>query len=225
MQDQTGFMIELVYFLCLFLLPIAIYVRTRKIYAFSQHEGIKYFRNAFVFFSLIYLFRFVVLALPSAGAWLDAGTMTSVEALSMFLVIYFSLLSIFYLAASFAWKDLRFISDSALHLTSLFLASVIYFIKLPVMLLVFGLIIIIFLALKAYFNYKYKNRKIFTRLYGIYALLLVFWLFDLVPYTQQLLGYPVKIVGYILSVIVFIYINYKIKTVLKDGAVIDKKKE
>ncbi len=160
MQNQIGFLVEFVYFLLVLILPIAIYVNTRNIYEFSKHTGIRYFRNAFLFFSFIYFFRFVVLNLNFLDKYLDRTILVSIESLSMFLVIYFSLLSIFYLTASFSWNDIKFISDNSLHLISLFLASIIYFVRLPIVLLVFGLLIIIFLILKGYFNYKYKTHKI-----------------------------------------------------------------
>ena len=217
MQNQIGLIIELIYFILLVVLPALIYIRTKRIYDFSKHQGIKYFRNAFIFFSLIYFFRFIVLNLRSLDKMVNNNFLISLESLSMFLVIYFSLLSIFYLTASFSWKDLKFISDNFLHLAALFIASIIYFIKLPIVLLAFGIVIILFLILKAYFNYKYKNHKIFSKLFVIYTLLLIFWLFDLVPYTQQLLRFELKITGYIISVMIFVYINYKIKAVLNFG--------
>jgi len=221
MQSDLGFIIELVYFILLAVLSVAIYIRTKRVYDFSKHEGIKYFRNAFIFFALIYFFRFIVLNVPFLDHFLERGLLVGIESFSMFLVIYFSLLAIFNLTASFSWKKIKMISDNTLHFASLILALIIFVFKLPIVLMIFGIAIILFLALKAYFNYKHKNHKMFSNLFVVYTLLLVFWFFDMVPFVQQFMKFELKTAGYIISILIFIYLNFKIKAVLESG----KKKE
>ena len=118
MPNDLGLIIEIVYFILIVALCLAIYVRTKKIYDFSSHEGIKYFRKAFLFFAAIYFFRFVAINTPFLNPFLERGLVVSIESFAMFLVIYFSLLAIFSLTASFSWKDIKLISENALHFIS-----------------------------------------------------------------------------------------------------------
>jgi hypothetical protein len=145
---------------------------------------------------------------------LDA--VTAIRLLSLFLVIYFSLLAIFSLVSSFSWRKYSFISDGRLHLASLFLACVAFFAKLPSILLVIGIVAALFLLLKAYDNYQNK-RPVFSPLFIIYTMLTFFILFDLLPIIQELIPFEVRLAGYVVSVCVFVYINLKVKKVLATG--------
>ncbi len=211
---QAGFFIEIIYFVAISALCLGIYVKTKRVHRVSEHPGIGYFRNAFLFFSLTYLFRFILLNLDFLSEIADRNLIVSLETFSMFLVVYFSLLAVFYLAASFSWKDFGFINDNFLHLTALFISGIIFFTKLPVLLAMLGFIAIIFLILKGYSNYKSEKGRIFSKLFVVYTLLLAFWFFDLVPFTQSIMRFELNSFGYLISVCIFIYIYYRITKVL-----------
>jgi hypothetical protein len=216
MLNQLSDYIEFAYFLAIFLLSINIYIQTRKMHSFPLHRGIRYFKNAFLYFSMIYLFRFMVLNLKFLTGIITPEIEIALQSFGLFLVIYFSLLAIFSLISSFSWKKYPFITDNRLNLLSLFLSCIAFFIKLPSILLIVGFAIALFLLLKAYDSSKKKNR-IFSPLFIIYTLLLFFILFDLVPITQELIPFEFRIAGYVGSILVFLYINIKVMKVLGAG--------
>jgi hypothetical protein len=216
MLNQLTDYIEFAYFLAIFLLSINIYIQTRKMQSFSLHRGIRYFKNAFLYFSMIYLFRFMVLNLKFLTGIITPELEIALQSFGLFLVIYFSLLAIFSLISSFSWRKYAFISDNRLNLLSLFLSCIAFFIKMPSILLIVGFVIALFLLLKAYDNSRKKNR-VFSPLFIIYTLLLFFILFDLVPITQELIPFEFRIAGYVGSILVFLYINIKVMKVLGAG--------
>jgi hypothetical protein len=213
--NQAGFYVDFVYFLALFLLALSIYFQTRKIQSFSFHKGIHYFRNAFLYFALIYLFRFVTLNLQMTDS-LTPDIQTAFVSLSQFLVIFFSMIAIFSLAASFSWKKYPFISEARINLASVFLAGLAFFARLPAILLLVVTIAVVFLLLKAYDNYNRKT-VILSPLFVIYLLLLVFICFDLLPQTQELFSFEFKLAGYVGSLCIFVFLNLKVKKVLAAG--------
>ncbi len=215
-MPQLSIFADFAYFLTIFLLSLSIYIQTRKMHDFSFHRGIRYFRNAFLYFSMVYLFRFIVLNLQFLNGSTTSDSINAVQSIGLFLVVYFSFLSILSLVSSFSWKRYRFISDNRLSLFSLFLSAVAFFAKLPSILLVAGIVAAVFLLLKAQGNYKLK-RRIFTPLFVVYVLLVFFILFDLLPATQELVPFEFRLVGYVVSVCIFIYISLKVRKVLETG--------
>jgi hypothetical protein len=215
-MPQLVIFADFAYFLAIFLLSLNIYIQTRKMHDFSTHRGIRYFRNSFLYFSMIYLFRFMVLYLQFLNGSTVPDSITAIQSIGLFLVIYFSFLAILSLVSSFSWKNYRFISDNRLSLFSLFLSSIAFFARLPSILLVVGIVAALFLLLKARDNYKMK-RMIFTPLFIVYILLVFFILFDLLPTTQELVPFEFRLAGYIASICIFLYINIKVRKVLDTG--------
>ncbi len=215
-MPQLSIFADFAYFLAIFLLSLNIYIQTRKMHDFSFHRGIRYFRNAFLYFSMVYLFRFIVLNLQFLNGSTTPDSINAVQSIGLFLVIYFSILSILSLVSSFSWKKYKVISDNRLSLFSVFLSVIAFFAKLPSILLVMGIVAAAFLLLKARDNYKLK-RKILTPLFIVYILLVFFILFDLLPTTQELVPFEFRLAGYVVSVCIFIYINLKVRRVLETG--------
>ncbi len=216
MPTQLSIFADFTYFLAIILLSLSIYIQTRSLLKFSHHKGIRYFRNSYLYFSMIYFFRLIILSLQLLGSTITPDAADAIQSISLFLVIYFSLAAILSLLSSFSWKKYSFISDNRLQLASLFLASVGFFAKLPSILLIAGIVAVLFLLLKAYDNYQNK-RRIFSQLFIIYILLVFFILFDLLPATQELIPFWARLAGYVGSVSVFVYINVRVKKVLAAG--------
>jgi hypothetical protein len=208
--------IELAYFLAIALLGLSIYLHTRKLQNFSFHRGIKYFRNAFFSFSLIYFFRLFVLTLQLFLPSLSADWEVTLSQLSMYLITFFSFFAIFCLLASFLWKHYRFISDNRLALLSLVASSATYFLKLPSILFAVSIAGIAILLYSLIFRKK-ARKKALSSIFPIYALLLIFFLFDLVPLVQEITPIWLEVSGYIGSIIIFVYLNLKIKRVFASG--------
>jgi hypothetical protein len=206
---------ELAYFLAIFFLGLSIYVQTRRLRQFSFHRGVAYFRNAFFSFSLIYLFRLLTLLLDNfAKSFGQEQVMLS--QLCMFLVVFFSLFAILSLISSVTWKHFRFITNYRLTILSLLLASVTFFLKLSPILLAVGLVAIGVLVYTI-IQRQAKSNKVFSPILVIYTLLIVFFLFDLVPFIQEITPIQVELAGYVGAVAIFVYINLKIKRVFEAG--------
>jgi len=211
------FVIEFSYFLAIFLLSLAIYLQTRKVQAFTLHRGIKYFQIAFLSFALIYLCRLFQLSLQGASASSTPNWQTMVSQASEFFVAFFTFYAISNLLSSFLWKKYRAVTDNRLSMISLLFAVVVFFLRLPIILLVVGLAAIVLLIVEIVSRHN-SNQRIFSPIFVVYLLLLSFFLFDLVPSIQQLTPIPVEIAGYVGSISVFAYINFKIKRVFASGS-------
>jgi hypothetical protein len=136
--------------------------------------------------------------------------------LCMFLVVFFSLFAILSLISSVTWKRFRFITNYRLSILSLLLASATFFLKLSPILLAVGLVAIGVLVYSI-IQRQVKSKKVFSPILIIYKLLIVFFLFDLVPFIQEITPIEVEIAGYVGAVAIFIYINLKIKRVFEAG--------
>ncbi|KAF5428393.1 hypothetical protein C5S42_03390, partial [Candidatus Methanomarinus sp.] len=60
--DSTRLAVELGYTLIIVFICLLIYLKTKEIYDLTNHKGIYYFRNTFLFFGLAYLFRFIFMS-------------------------------------------------------------------------------------------------------------------------------------------------------------------
>jgi hypothetical protein len=109
--------LEVFYALAISAICMIIVLKTDKFYKLSLHQGIRYFRNAFFFYGVAFIGRYVFglfsdLALSSA---LFVG----------FLFEYFLIMAGFFLLYSLIWKKIEVPKES--YLTSLFNAKIIVF--------------------------------------------------------------------------------------------------
>jgi hypothetical protein len=215
-SHEAAVVIEFVYFLVIFLLSLSIYVQTRRMHFFSFHRGIRYFRNTFLSFSMVYFFRFVGLNLQTVPNLVPQDYQGAILQLVMFLVVLFSFFAILCLLSSFSWKRYKFISDTRVALVSVVLACVAFFARVPLLLLAIGIGAAGLLVVKAVESARQKTR-VLSPIFVIYTLLLVFVLFDLVPTIQALTPIEFEVAGYVGSACVFVYLNLKVRKVLTNG--------
>ena len=57
---SLGFGSELIYSFVIILCSLMVYFGTKELYELSSYKGIKYFREAFLFFAIAYAFRSVI---------------------------------------------------------------------------------------------------------------------------------------------------------------------
>jgi hypothetical protein len=165
---------------------------------------------------MIYLFRIIALGLQVINDLAMPDLVIALKSIALFLVIYFSILAILSLVSSFSWKKYRFISDNRLSLASVLLSCIVFFAKLPLILLIIGILAALFLVLRARYMYTSK-RRVLTPLFIAYILLVFFILFDLLPITQELVPFGFRLLGYAASVCIFLYINIRVRKVLAAG--------
>jgi hypothetical protein len=208
--------IQLAYFLIIFLLSLSIYLQTRKLHNFAPHRGIKYFQIAFLAFALLYLCRFIVSIIEASPAIFSGDLEVMPSQIGTFFVAFLTVFGILSLLSSFLWKTQRWISDNKVALASLVLGAVIYFFRVPEILFAISLITIAILVIALFNRYKSK-KKVFSSIYIVYSLLMVFFLLDLVPLIQQITPPSVEITGYIGVIAIFVYLNIKLKKVFSSG--------
>lgn len=100
-----GFSVELAYAALVVLICVVIYVMTRELYSLSGHKGIRFFRNAFLFFALAYVFRFVPLLFRLAELRMPGHRIGFL--VGTYLFGYASSMAIISLARSVTWKRLE----------------------------------------------------------------------------------------------------------------------
>lgn len=106
--DPVGFSTDLVFTLLAVLFCFLIYFKTRETYRLTQHKGIGYFREAFLFFGLSYALRFLFGITMLSRIAFDMVPPRAMFMPFLFfmppLLGYFSTIGIFYLIFSTIWK-------------------------------------------------------------------------------------------------------------------------
>lgn len=216
---QQTFGLEIIYSFVIIICSLMIYFGTKELYELSNHRGIKYFRQAFLFFAIAYFFRsFIkfVLSYFDVRAILDISTMVFSPILAqatLFIFIYFSSMAVFYLLYSVMWKKLNNGSDKIIffHLTALVIALII--ILSANQFIYLWLNIILFLVLAIIFFVAHKNKRKRSKkydLYVIYLLLLIFWVLNILDILIPDVLQTFQLVIYIFSLGIFLSILYKV---------------
>jgi hypothetical protein len=207
--------IELIYSFVIIICSLMIYYSTKEMYELSSYKGIKYFRYAFLFFAIAYLFKsFIKILLVYFGASriidINPGF---IGLITLFVFMYFSSLAVFYLVYSLMWKKW----NSKLGILGIFyiLSIAIAFIsittrEIAVLLGVnlFILAIAIFGMYATHKESKYKKKR--SNLYAIYTLLFVFWILNIIEVLIPNFLQFYQILVYLASLGVFLTILYKV---------------
>ncbi|MEM4330798.1 MAG: hypothetical protein QW273_02210, partial [Candidatus Pacearchaeota archaeon] len=160
---------EIFYSFIIVICSLMIYFGTKEIYEASLHKGIKFFREAFLFFSLAYFFRgFIKIILYSHIFFSFKRPLPLINNLSLFLFLYFSILAILYFTYSVIYKKLR-IKESYLIPSLVFIISfLVVILKNTIVYLALNLLLLLFVSLTVYFSYKDKIKKREPYLHTIY---------------------------------------------------------
>jgi len=216
-------LIELAYFFAVAAICTFIYLRTREIYQLSQHRGVFYFENIFLFFALSYLFRLASVTILISEETFSTMLPMFVRAFALFLVGYSSTMAILSLAMAALVKDVKisenkkapFVLNGIAIVLALFAAvprSDFILIVLQTVLLAAALFAVFFLPSKE------KHKKLLSQNKVTYILLAVFWIINL-PLSSVPFGpFYFKIPLYALSIIVFLSIFLRVKKRLPSDA-------
>ncbi|VVB70679.1 Uncharacterised protein [uncultured archaeon] len=191
-----------------------IYLKTRESYELTKYKGIKYFRDAFLFFGISYVLRFLfsltLLSRVTNELLLPKGL---VMLLSIILLGYFSTMGIVYLIFSFIWKKfdnkkLEIFGHGiaiALSIVALFTASHLMLISLQIILLGIALIL--------GFTTKLKVGKM-SPTKGLYFLIIALWFINLIITSERLFTWETEVFFQITSIVVFAIIYHKISKLI-----------
>lgn len=219
LPPQTGFIIELVYASIIIAICLLIYFKTKELYQLSNHKGILFFRNTFLFFALAYFFRFIPLLFKLTELH-QVGHRLGFT-LGFFLFSYASSMAVISLARSVTWKKIKkgILSKSYIyHLFALVIASVtlvqdphemlesrlIFFIVQ--VLLITGVFIITVLS--------HKKKKQ-SNTYLVYLLLLLFWTMNLAIISIPKFMTTIIYLLYLCSLSIFMVVLYKTINIMR----------
>lgn len=217
---SIGLGTELIYSLVIIVCSLMIYFGTKELYELSEHNGIKYFRFAFLFFAIAYFFRsFIKLILMyfNIGMILDLPPQTFgliTGPVTLFLFMYFSSMAIFYLLYSVMWKKWRESPKRVylFHFLAFVISLAIIFTRNAFLYL--GINLSLFLIVLATViisrRNKKKKRKSKHNLYGIYLLLSFFWILNIIDILIPDFFQMFKMFVYIASLIIFLLMLYKV---------------
>jgi len=206
---------ELIYSFVIVICSLMIYYATKEMYELSSYKGLKYFREAFLFFGVAYFFRYSIkffLMIFNINHILDISPMY-IGKISLFVFLYSSSMAVFYLLYSVMWKKWNK-SKLKIYLFNLF-ALVVALIgvsfrgfETDLILILALLAFILFILYSAY--HESKDKKKGKSLFVIYLLLAIFGALNvidiLIPNFLKL--YQLGI--YLVSILLFMIILYKV---------------
>ena len=206
---------EIIYSFIIIVCSLMIYFGTKEIYDLSSYKGIKYFRQAFLLFAIAYLFRFfiefVVVYFNTNGIFEVYPILLAY--LAVFIFMYLSSISIFYLIYSVSWKKWKAKSTIIylfhtvaiiIALASVIFRNEIFYAGLNIILLIYAAFVIYFASR----NQDYKSKK--NTFYLAYILLLFFWVLNVLNIFIPTFFDSLKLVVYLTSLCIFLVILYKV---------------
>lgn len=213
-----GLSAELFYSFVIIVCSLMIYYGTKELYELSSYNGIKYFRQAFLFFAIAYFFRsvikFVLLYFGVTGI-IDFSPITfgATGLLTQLLFVYFSSMAIFYLLYSVMWKKWNHDSYKIylFHIIALAIAFVSILSRNPFVYLGLNIFLLFIVIFVVYTSYQHKkNKKKGHNLYWIYLLLSVFWILNIVDALIPKFFQGFQLFIYLASTFVFLLILYRV---------------
>jgi hypothetical protein len=209
--NPAELIIELVFTLIAVFFCFVIYFKTAESYRLTKHKGIQYFRDAFLFFGLSYIIRFlfspVILSRPALDYILPRG-------MSIILFIlplgYFSTIAIFYLLYSTIWKRFdNFWMVYTGHAVAILLPLAAFIMRSQKMLLYLQTALLVIVAIISIVPKKDEKRISQTKM--LYLFICLLWLINLwVIDSVRHIPHEAKIVFQVISLAVFISIYYRV---------------
>ena len=189
-----------------------IYFKTREIYNLTRHEGVKYFRESFLFFGLSYFLRFLLSMVFLSRMVFDLDLPRNIFVPLFILPLgYFSTIGIFYLVSGSIWKGIK--KRNLLlfgHGLAILLSIVSLITRSPFILLIFQSLLLILGAIISIIKHK-KEKKV-SKVRILYLLVSFVWLLNLwiVDRPRRPLFFEGDIIAQIVSLAVFVAIYLKI---------------
>lgn len=210
-MDPNFVIVELIFSVIIIVLALLIYFKTREMYALTKHKGIGYFRNAFLFFALAYIFRYLFHFFQMGRLFFH--TMISrqfIAPLPLILTGYLSTMAIFFLVLSTLWRKTK--DKPILYIAQAFaiiITVLVAVFRTPEILTIAQLVLLIFAIIMSHFSYQ-KSKK-HSQLFIIYILLFIIWVFNIsVLGPIRFLPFGLRILSPLISIILFGIIYFKV---------------
>jgi len=206
-MHQPVFIIEILYTAIVFAMCLLIFARTKEIYSLTNHKGIKYFRLAFLFFGVAFIFRFLMNMLVFTNRIWHYTVPRDFMPIGMVIVTYASSMAILYLTYSTIYKKFKTKqAEYVLHIIALAALVLVFATNSAVFLLLSQLTLFIFAIIMSFINHK-KGRL--SGMYAIYILLFLFWIVNLFADISRFFKVS-RLPLYLLSTGIFLIIVYKV---------------
>ncbi|MDD5086954.1 MAG: hypothetical protein PHV16_04340 [Candidatus Nanoarchaeia archaeon] len=206
-----GFEAEFLYTFIVVVLCFLVYYKTKEIYELTKHQGIKYFRSAFLFFGLAYLSRFLLHIVILMGISFSFIISRRVMFLPVFTVpvTYLSTMAIFFLIYSTIWKKIKYKYFIILSNIIAISISVIAFCSKSLILISALQLLLLLITVVISTKDHRKTKKKYTR--TLYFLISVLWLINLFLLSPgRILLFGSKIFFQAFSIIVFVVVYLKV---------------
>lgn len=212
---KAGLPAEFIYSFAIIVCSLMIYFGTKEIYQLSSHKGIKYFRQAFLFFAFAYFFRSflkIIIIYFNFHGIIQICPRFIIGSVLLFLFLYFGSMAVFYLLYSVLWKKLSHYTLYLFHLIAFMIAIFSVLLDNPFVYLGVNIILFVFILISVYILYKESRGKGKKKLNlcTIYFLLLFFWLLNIIDILIPAILQSFQIFIYIISLGIFLLILYKV---------------
>jgi len=210
--DPLTFTLELAFTIISFVFCIIIFFKTKESYDLTKHVGIKYFRDAFLFFGLSYVLRFIfgIFMITELAEHPHPGGPGGWTGMLFFILLlgYFSTAGILYLLFGSVWKKVHTkYTPIIIHGAAIILSLAAFLTRSHIILLIVQSVLLI---LAVVLNLVQPKKKV-TNTRVLYFLILAVWLINLWiidrrrPYSLE-----IEILFQIISLLVFVLIIRKI---------------
>jgi len=217
---MQSFSTEIIYSFVIIFCSLIIYYGTKELYELSSHKGIKYFRQAFLFFALAYFFRsfikLIVFYFNAQGILSISPRLFNplISQVTLIFFIYFSAMAVLYLLYSVMWKKWNG-NDKKVYLFHLLAFAISLFIVLSGNALAYlGVNILLFFIVLFVVYTSYKNKKKAKghkhNLYIIYLLLSFFWIINIIDILIPSFFQNFQLLIYLASAAIFFIMVYKV---------------
>ncbi len=214
--------IELVYFLVVIAICLVIYFKAKELHTISQHRGLYYFKNIFLYFSLSYSFRLLHMALILSEEVFPVDFSLLVPRLTLFAVTYFSTMAILSIAMAAIIKNLKKSAGKRvpylLHAIALVLSFPAAFSRSNATLILLQTLLLLGAVVFVFLEPQKGKRKLLSQNRMTYLLLAVFWIVNLLAFNRRLVPLYLKLPLYLLSIAVFVSIFLRVQKRLPKNA-------
>lgn len=214
-------MLKLIYGLVIGLICIIIVLRTDRLYRLSLHQGIRYFRNAFLFYGIAFIVRYLL------GALIAFNLISLFYQPAINLVFeYFLVIAGFSLIYSLLWKKIE--SQNETYSSSLFNKKIMVFYIMAIIIVLLDymwgafylmffsqITLFLFASVISFLNYKKgSSRHKFLKFYFIAMILsLIAWLLNSMTALFFNWDQGIMINIYIINSIIFLLFLYGVTKV------------
>lgn len=209
--------VEFFYALIAAVLLFLIYIQTKEFYHLTQHKGIYYFRNAFLFLGIAHVFRFVsnffMISMDLAPGP-EMRTSRLIVMSGYFLFTFVSSVGILSLVYSTIHKKIEqgfFSKHYSLYILAILLFLPVFLFHEPELFLVFQFGLLVFAYIMSLLSYKQtriKKRK--HSMHIMYGLFLVSWIVGMFATSIRPEFLGLKIISYLLALTCIAIILYRV---------------